>query len=316
MLEGETDSAVVWPQFEFDLKCEKCGYNLRGLTPPGRCPECGRDLLRSYAAWYRRTQPEPPPDPKWVRQVREGAWLSIATFVLMLLTASVVDRDPEWWRLRFRNAPIGETPARVCVLGIACAWWVLAWAAVWKVTTLERPRGQGRVRAGVAQAARWLTTAHMLLPFFWGVANYRQAVYVGNGIWLYPIVTAALCGMVGALAATVCLGQALRRIGGWGGRVEAWFLGIIIPVGTILIWPGLGRHEGSTSLWQMFYLPAYPYGPPALHQYVIRYFLPRNLDEPVYWIIIAITLWTLSLPIRLLIRSRATSLARLTWQPA
>ena len=250
-----------------------------------------------------------------MRQVREGAWLSLATFVLMLLTVSIVDRDPEWWRLRFRNAPIGETPARVCVLGVACAWWVLAWAAVWKVTVPERLPGRGRVRAGVAPVARWLTTAHLLLPFFWGTANYRQAGYVGNSIWLYPSLAATLCGVAGALAATLCLGRALRRVGGWGGRVEAWLLGIITSMGTILIWPELGRHGGSTSLWQMFHLPAYPYGLPALHQYVVRYFLPRNLDEPVYWIIIAITLWTLSLPVRFLIRSRPASLARTTWQP-
>src|SRR5688500_20183649 len=37
-----------------DLPCRKCGYNLRGLTPAMRCPECGTavgyslqgDLLR------------------------------------------------------------------------------------------------------------------------------------------------------------------------------------------------------------------------------------------------------------------------------
>lgn len=53
-----------------DLACRRCGYNLRGLTPAGRCPECGTpiglschgDLLR-YA------------DPNWVEKLGRGARL-------------------------------------------------------------------------------------------------------------------------------------------------------------------------------------------------------------------------------------------------
>jgi uncharacterized repeat protein (TIGR04138 family) len=35
---------------DFDLRCVRCGYNLRGLTVMHRCPECEHPALRSYLA--------------------------------------------------------------------------------------------------------------------------------------------------------------------------------------------------------------------------------------------------------------------------
>lgn len=32
---------------DYDLPCVECGYNLRGLTSRGRCPECGADVRDS-----------------------------------------------------------------------------------------------------------------------------------------------------------------------------------------------------------------------------------------------------------------------------
>lgn len=63
-----------------DLPCRKCSYNLRGLSPEGRCPECGTavglstlgDLLR-YA------------DPNWIRTVARGI-----TIILWMILASVL----------------------------------------------------------------------------------------------------------------------------------------------------------------------------------------------------------------------------------
>src|SRR5687767_5429673 len=69
-----------------DIPCRRCGYNLRGLSEAGLCPECGTavglsikgDLLR-YA------------DPQWLRRVQVGLWLMFAGVICsiaMRLTSS------------------------------------------------------------------------------------------------------------------------------------------------------------------------------------------------------------------------------------
>ena len=85
-----------------DVPCRECGYDLRGLTPPGRCPECGHDLdasLQAHARWVGRFAP---PDPAWARQVREGAWLGIVAFGLVLITAFVPETK---YATYFSDAP-------------------------------------------------------------------------------------------------------------------------------------------------------------------------------------------------------------------
>jgi hypothetical protein len=50
------------PAIEADLACAMCGYNLKGLSPDGACPECGRaigetlnhGLSHADPAWLRR----------------------------------------------------------------------------------------------------------------------------------------------------------------------------------------------------------------------------------------------------------------------
>jgi hypothetical protein len=306
MTEAGTDVRAARLSIEVDVPCERCGYNLRGLTAPGRCPECGRDLERSYWAWRRRTQPLPPPDPQWVRRIREGAWLSVATFVLMLLTVSVVDRDPEWYRLRYRNAALGDTPARVCVLAAACAWWVLAWASAWRLGTVEQsPNGRLR-RAVFARGARVLTSAHLLMPFMWAWATWSGAYVRSNSLWGYAVWVSLLCGFAGAFAILVCVGDALRRLGGKVAAVEAWILAFVLPASTFLATFAMRDRGDTSSLSLMFKLPAHPYGLPALNRAIVHS-VPRALGDPDFWvymIFLAVPLWCVWLQVRLLRRTR------------
>ncbi|HVX86178.1 MAG TPA: hypothetical protein VH253_15450 [Phycisphaerae bacterium] len=46
-----TDTPLATPApatapFDFDLFCNNCRYNLRGLTPDSRCPECGSPIAQ------------------------------------------------------------------------------------------------------------------------------------------------------------------------------------------------------------------------------------------------------------------------------
>lgn len=63
-----------------DLACLQCGYNLRGLDPAGRCPECGADIAVSTRGDLLRFA-----NPDWLHRVKLGADLMLATILLSLV---------------------------------------------------------------------------------------------------------------------------------------------------------------------------------------------------------------------------------------
>jgi hypothetical protein len=71
-----------------DLPCRKCGYNLRGLTPDGRCPECGTPVGFSLQGDLLRFS-----NPDWLDNLRRGATtviLGIATYVIGSISLTFV----------------------------------------------------------------------------------------------------------------------------------------------------------------------------------------------------------------------------------
>lgn len=63
-----------------DVLCVQCGYNLRGLVPTGRCPECGTAIAESFCGTLLRFA-----NPKWLNRLRWGArllfWVNLAMVV-------------------------------------------------------------------------------------------------------------------------------------------------------------------------------------------------------------------------------------------
>jgi hypothetical protein len=59
-----------------DLACASCGYNLRGLSSASRCPECAHPIPDSISAETKRL------NPRHVRWLRWGLWLSLTSYVL------------------------------------------------------------------------------------------------------------------------------------------------------------------------------------------------------------------------------------------
>lgn len=57
-----------------DLTCVHCGYNLRGIDPKTRCPECGTPVGRSARGNLLEFS-----DPAWVERVARGmTWITVA----------------------------------------------------------------------------------------------------------------------------------------------------------------------------------------------------------------------------------------------
>lgn len=63
-----------------DTPCRRCGYNLRGLTVEGRCPECGTPVgLSAYGDFLRFC------DPRWLERLAKGV-----SFILWGILVGIV----------------------------------------------------------------------------------------------------------------------------------------------------------------------------------------------------------------------------------
>lgn len=63
-----------------DILCIGCGYNLRGLEPSGRCPECGLAIADS-----NRGDRLAFADPAWLNKLRFGASLKLWNILIFIL---------------------------------------------------------------------------------------------------------------------------------------------------------------------------------------------------------------------------------------
>jgi hypothetical protein len=77
-----------------DIRCVRCGHNLRGLLPSGTCTECGLRITWTFRGSHLYAS-----DPAWVNRVRSGV-------VCMALTLPWLWFPPAWlafgvglWRL-------------------------------------------------------------------------------------------------------------------------------------------------------------------------------------------------------------------------
>jgi len=154
-----------------DMACVQCGYNLRGLEPQGRCPECGspvgeslrQDLLRFAGAEALR------------RVGRGAAMIVIGTLAHM---AAVGLRVTFEWPLRSRiTTPMLHLLRGGCAL-VSLVSGAVVLVGIWWLT--GRLRGaEGRRRAdGVALATGTVLSlavladraAFLLLPLWQAVA--------------------------------------------------------------------------------------------------------------------------------------------------
>jgi hypothetical protein len=86
---------------ERDLLCARCGYNLRGLSAEGLCPECGKHIGETLEL-ERRAR-----GPAVLNRLRYGAWIWLWTHALFLVAARIWDyARPESGQLRYAPAAL------------------------------------------------------------------------------------------------------------------------------------------------------------------------------------------------------------------
>lgn len=62
-----------------EVHCIRCDYNLRGLHPETRCPECGLDIQASMDVYSRGRET------RWIRRIMLGIAIATLSYVLSLL---------------------------------------------------------------------------------------------------------------------------------------------------------------------------------------------------------------------------------------
>jgi hypothetical protein len=273
-------------QLDADVPCLRCGYNLRGLTADGQCPECGHLVHVSVLAWEEDRRGRPgldASDPRWIRELSEGATLSLFVFALMLVLAF-----GPWWMYEWRSIQ------RRWTLGIACTMWVLSWVAAWKLTTRERPRPM------TAQRAQWTlrisATGWLLMPFIFG----WMPRYNAGWEWAVPVLGTILCGIVAGGAWFTCVGLIAGRAGATVLAIEAKVLACL-NVGLtlfVILLPELDGSEDSLSMLIDAHLS--PFGPAEslreLHVYADNGIAPH----PIQLALLIVPLWSVTVSARLM----------------
>ena len=233
---GQVEASIV----EQDIACIRCGYNLRGLDPDGLCPECSHMVRLSIELWEqdRRDASLVRSDPRWIRNLAEGAILALIAFALIMLLALAPDWAYAW-----------KSPQRDCTLGVACSAWVLMWGAAWKLGI----RSSDAVsREGEPVHLRISATVYLSLPFLRELLppNAFLLVVLVFGIIAGGVVSGTLLWRVSELAAA---GSAKVLSG------EAQVLAVLNVFALIffVLMPSFDREANSLAALMVTVFPAY-----------------------------------------------------------
>ena len=206
-----------------DMRCLNCGYNLRGLLPDGRCPECGIAVGRSaYGDVLRYCEPA------WVESLASGAnWLLASILVGILASVAGV---------AFAAASGTASP-----MMIGLVWVLVALIGCWKLTAPDPSELEQNTK--VRQVARWGMLASLALSLL-GAAGTNLGLF-GEGLVVLSESIISLAAMVvlfiyaGRLAIRIPDEALVRQT-----RTVMWGLIVaqvleIVPVG--LVWAVAGQ---------------------------------------------------------------------------
>lgn len=212
------------------IGCRRCGYDQRGLSPDGACPECGTPVGRSLHGDLLRFS-----DPVWVRRLASGLnWIAAAVvlrFTIGCLTGGAVGA------LAGAGATAGLTSMPLLLphgLGILIGLGSLY--GYWKATTPD----PGRVESESGLTARRLVRLTQVLEFC--VALLVAPAFVVGSMLVGIVVAASTFGtiisVVGIFAALTYARRLAMRIPdenlARATRIVMWGLGITFSLIALL----------------------------------------------------------------------------------
>ncbi len=212
---------------EQDLDCRVCGYNLRGLSPQGHCPECEMPVAHAlHGDWLRYS------DPRWVATIARGYWMLSAAVAVGLLAIIFAAASRESLNLPW------------LFLAIALSVGVIALIGVWLATVRE---------PAAAEHERWFSDRRLLR----GLTIIGIALQAGSGFLAMRFPQGGLS--IRMLAAAVMIFGVLlafrhsiglaQRIPDYGlvAETRAVMWGMIASYGLFLLIVALALGSGASS---------------------------------------------------------------------
>jgi hypothetical protein len=197
---AETAPAAAAPAIAEDTPCRKCGYNLRGLSSDGRCPECGTSVGFSLQGDLLRFC-----DPGWVETLRRGIQCIIAGVVLAFVAGlgifvmAVGGRGgPPIWPL------IGGAIIIAAMIVATIGWWLL---------TRPDPSGLGEDQYGTVRKIIRVAQVVGLVQLF--LANVTRVTTLDDVTMMAIQAVTIICHIVeavGIFAECAYLERLARRI--------------------------------------------------------------------------------------------------------
>jgi hypothetical protein len=247
-------SHTVEPIVEPGVTCLACGYDLRGLSLVGVCPECGTPVSFSVRGdYYRFTDPD-----------RLGRMALGAT----VIAASLLLATPLWFLLHIADRMFHSVAKTGTISAIGSALWVVAHGLGWWMLT-EREPAAAKVApfrelgaSHVERARAWVRDAVLLFVVTavgadvinmwrtsaWGTGAFMPGRRLAAALWL-----AAMVAGVGVLLTGMRHVMAMARRmppGPLGTRAEFLFLLVATIAGMMALsaalgglFYGLGMHQ-------------------------------------------------------------------------
>ncbi len=133
---------------DHDVICVDCGYNLRGLSVTGLCPECGRDIQLSMQGNFLRYA-----NAEWVARVSRGADFVIAGIALASMLSGIL----------FTLLTTGDISA-VVFRHLLLSVFVLPTIGLWMLTTLDPVARVGEGLLSHRKIVRFTTLVALACP--------------------------------------------------------------------------------------------------------------------------------------------------------